>query len=136
LTTSSRTKSCRSGARYVKRSSPFDRNRTKSAKQQGRLLANTYHLWFRDKYRLAPTDPRFLAATDEQIEAEFWAYQYQSNKAKEEVEDDDFDLSDVLAGFERNATTLPMQQASQSVKPNQATTPVDAVSDWEEVDLG
>jgi hypothetical protein len=42
----------------------------------------------------------------------------------------------VLAGFERNATTLPMQQASQSVKPNQATTPVDAVSDWEEVDLG
>jgi hypothetical protein len=51
---------------------------------------------------LAPTDPRFLDATPEQIETEYWAYQYRDNKVQEEIEDDDFNLEAVLAEIENN----------------------------------
>jgi len=111
-----------SGARCATRSSPFDRNRRKLAKRRGRELANSYELWFRNKYQLAPTDPRFLSATAEEIEAEYWAYQYQDNKVQDEIEDEDFDLAAVLAEFEEQAGAVP---------------PVDATDDdWEEVTLG
>lgn len=48
--------------------------------------------WFRRKFNLAPTDPRFLDATLEQIETEFWAHTYFEKPPGEEVEDEDFDL--------------------------------------------
>ena len=92
------------------------------AKRRGRELANSYELWFRNKYCLAPTDSRFLSATAEEIEAEYWAYQYQDNKVQDEIEDEDFNLAAVLAEFE---------QQSGVVSPTSA-----ADDDWEEVTLG
>lgn len=52
----------------------------------------------RRKYGLAPTDPRFLAMTPEDCEAEFWAHYYadRAGEGGEEYEDDDFDLEAVL----------------------------------------
>lgn len=55
-------------------------------------MATTLHFWFRRKYGLAPTDERYLEATTEQIETDYWAHFYVDNPAKEESEDDDFDL--------------------------------------------
>ena len=86
-------------------------------------MANSYELWFRNKYCLAPTDSRFLSATQEQIETEYWAYQYQDNKVQDEIEDEDFDLAAVLADFE--------QQANAARPPLNVTD-----DDWEEVTLG
>lgn len=71
--------------------------------------------WFRRKYNLPPTDPRFLDASLEEMAAEYWAYQYLENPATEEVEDDDFDKDAVLAEIERQA---------------------EAGDEWEEVELG
>lgn len=47
---------------------------------------------------MAPTDPRFLQMTPEDIEAEYWAYYYEKNSHQEEYEDDDFD--DVMDEFD------------------------------------
>lgn len=58
--------------------------------------------WFRRKYNLAPTDPRFLDATLEQITIEFWAHQYADKPPGDEVEDDDFDADAVLKDMEEN----------------------------------
>jgi hypothetical protein len=54
-------------------------------------MAETYQFWFRRKYNLPPSDPRFLALTPEDVEAEYWAYEYAEAGGKEEFEDDDFD---------------------------------------------
>jgi hypothetical protein len=77
------------------------------------LLAGSLEFWFRKKYNLPPTDPRFLDATLEDIALEYWAYQYDKapNLDETEFEDDDFDLQKVLAENEQN------------------------VDEWEEVDL-
>jgi hypothetical protein len=60
-------------------------------------MATTIHFWFRRQYNLAPTDARYLDATIEQIETDYWAHYYAENPAKEESEDDDFDLDAELA---------------------------------------
>jgi hypothetical protein len=49
---------------------------------------------------LAPTDPRFLDATLEQIETEFWAHTYFEKPPGDEIEDDGFDLDEVLKEIE------------------------------------
>lgn len=56
------------------------------------MIAGTLEFWYRRTYQLAPTDPRFLDSTLEQIETEYWAYHYHANPAREEIEDEDFDL--------------------------------------------
>ncbi len=66
-------------------------------------MANSYRLWFRDKYQLAPTDPRYLAATDEMIQSEYWAYWYEKNPRVEEFEDTEFDQSAYLREIEQRA---------------------------------
>ena len=66
-------------------------------------MATTLHFWFRRKYNLAPTDDRFLDATIEQIETDYWAHHYIENPAKEESEDDDFDLEAELADADAQA---------------------------------
>lgn len=58
--------------------------------------------WFRQHYQLAPTDPRFLDCTDDDIEVDFWAHHLDAEAAKhgeavEEFDDDDFDLKEVLS---------------------------------------
>lgn len=63
--------------------------------------------WFRRKFNLAPTDPRFLEATRETIETEYWSHWYAENPAKIEDTDDDFNLAAELARIEREAEAEP-----------------------------
>lgn len=65
--------------------------------------------WFRRQFNLPPTDPRFLSATLDDIETEYWAHYYRENPPGKEVEDDDFDLEAEIAAMNED--------------------------DWEEVDL-
>lgn len=97
-------------------------------------MANTFALWFRQKYNLAPTDPRFLAATPEDIEAEYWAYHYQENKVKEQFEDDEFDQAAELRRIEEAAEAREREAAAAALTslPDDAPDP-STVSDWEEV---
>lgn len=63
------------------------------AKSEGKELAQTLGYWFRRKYNLAPTDPRYLDATPHEMLVEYWADHYHSAPpVTEEFEDDDFDL--------------------------------------------
>jgi hypothetical protein len=85
-------------------SSPFVATRRRDIKARGKALAGTYEFWFREKYNLPPTDPRFLAMTEEDIESEWWACHYQESKASVEFDDDDENASsDYLAQIEREA---------------------------------
>ena len=75
-----------------------------------------------------------MSATEEQIEAEYWAYQYQDNKVGEEIEDEDFDLDTVVAGFAQPGNELAALKQRAAL--NRAAVPVEApVDDWEEVNL-
>lgn len=76
--------------------------RRKRTKQQGRQQAKSLEFWFRRKFNLAPTDQRFLDATIEQIEAEYWAHTYFDKPPGEEIEDDDFDLEQVMREMEED----------------------------------
>lgn len=60
------------------------------AKERGRELAGSLEFWFRRRYQLPPTDPRFLSLTPEDIETEWFAYQYAESGAGEEAEDEDY----------------------------------------------
>lgn len=60
-------------------------------------MAHSLEFWFRRKYGLTPSDPRFLELTTEDIEAEYWAYHYQEHDGQQEAEDDDFDLDAEIA---------------------------------------
>ena len=58
--------------------------------------------------------------TDEDIEAEYWAYQYQAGKVTDDIEADyDFDMAAEVARIEAEA---------------ERGRPVPAVDDWEDVD--
>lgn len=59
-------------------------------------MVGTYQLWFRRKFNLPPTDPRYLNATPEQIVTEFWAHYFEERRLagkpeEEEFEDETFD---------------------------------------------
>jgi len=59
--------------------------------------------WFRRKFNLAPTDTRFLDATIEQIETEYWAHHFaESEGSGEEYDDEDFDLEAELKKMQGN----------------------------------
>jgi hypothetical protein len=57
--------------------------------------------WFRNKHNLAPTDPRFLDMTEEEMEVEWWADFYLKNPAKIENEDVEFNVDAERARIER-----------------------------------
>lgn len=42
--------------------------------RRGLALADTYEFRFRRRYNLPPTDPRFLAATIEDMTVDYWAH--------------------------------------------------------------
>ncbi len=65
-------------------------------------MAQSLEFWFRRKFNLAPTDPRFLNATIEQIETEYWAHDYFNKPPGEELSDDDFDKDAILKQMEEN----------------------------------
>jgi hypothetical protein len=111
-------------ARLAQRSSLFVATRRRDIKARGKALAGTYELWFREKYNLPPTDPRFLAMTEEDIEAEWWAYKFQENKSSVEFDDDDENAaSDYLTQINREAEEAEAANGG-------ATQPDEALDDW------
>lgn len=68
----------------------------------GRALCDTYEFRFRRRYNLPPTDPRFLAATYEDIVVDYWANAFLDNPdmRKEDVTDD---FAELLAAMEAEA---------------------------------
>lgn len=55
-------------------------------------MADTYEFRFRRRYGLPPTDPRFLAATFEEIVIDYWAHAHMDDpKLRDEAITDDFD---------------------------------------------
>lgn len=57
--------------------------------------------WFRDRYRLPPTDPRFLDLTPTDLLLDYWTAHYAAEAAKGitsyEADDPDWNLDDLLA---------------------------------------
>lgn len=68
-------------------------------------MSGTVEFWFRRKYNLPPSDPRFLDMTAEDMYIDYWAHYYANNpEAKDKiVEDDDFDLEQEIALAEAEA---------------------------------
>lgn len=65
-------------------------------------MAETLLFRFRKRYNLPPNDPRLLALTMEDIEADFWAHHYHDNPAAESAEDDEWDTEAILASMEND----------------------------------
>lgn len=66
-------------------------------------MAQTLEFWFRRKYNLTRSDPRFLAATLDEMYEDYWAHRITEDpKALDEVTDDDFDIDEVTAAMERD----------------------------------
>lgn len=64
-------------------------------------MSESLPFWFRRRFNLPPTDPRFLDATLDAMAAEYWAWRYaESDVSEEEAFDDDFDAGQVLADLE------------------------------------
>lgn len=71
-------------------------------------MAGTVAFWFRRKYLLPPTDPRFLDATLDDMLVDFWAWHYAEHPdADKEVVDDGFDMAAELAAADAEADDLP-----------------------------
>jgi hypothetical protein len=114
----------------AQRSSLFVATRRRDAKARGKALAGTYELWFRERYNLPPTDPRFLAMSEEDIEAEWWAFHYQESKASVEFDDDDENASeDYLAQITREAEEEEARAAAEAASGG-ATQPEADPDDW------
>ncbi len=73
----------------------------KRTKRRGKERSDTTEFWYRHKYSLTVTDPRFLDATVEEMMTDYWAHHFYENpKARDEVEDEDFDFAQELARIE------------------------------------
>lgn len=71
-------------------------------------MAPTVAFWFRRKYLLPPTDPRFLDATLDDMAADYWAWRFAEDPtANKEDMDDEFDLAAELAAADAEADGLP-----------------------------
>lgn len=66
-------------------------------------MSQSMEFLFRRRYNLAPTDPRFLDATHEDIVTDYWAHHYLANPSEEEIEDEDFDMEAYLREAEEEA---------------------------------
>jgi len=64
----------------------------------GKDLAGSLEFWFRRKYGLASTDPRYLEASREDMLTDWWAHQYLENPKLDDqaVVDEDFDQEALL----------------------------------------
>lgn len=88
---------------YANRSALFAANLLKASKRNGRERSKTVEFWFRRKYGLTSTDPRFLDCTLDEMMTDYWAHHFFDDpKAGDEVEDEDFDLDAELARLENN----------------------------------
>ena len=95
-------------------------------------MVGTYHLWFRQKYNLPPTDPRFLNATDEEIEADFWAHYYQENPNINPEAEQDF--NDIAQSIEDGSFFDDIEELERMIHaaPSKANTEK-ANDEWETV---
>lgn len=91
-------------------------------------MAQRVSFWFRHRYRLPPTDPRFLDMTLEDMEAEYWAVHYFETKddSSEEFEDDDFDEAAILAQIEADALEAEKRREAEQGPPDPG--------DWEPIE--
>lgn len=89
------------------RSALFAEARSQWAKAEAEQRYNSIEFWYRKKYSLPATDPRFLDATLDEMLADFWAHCYSDDpKLIENVaEDDEFDPDEVARriGFDEPA---------------------------------
>lgn len=84
---------------FVKRSCHFAHKRKKEAQEKAKTLFRSYEFAFRRRYNLPPTDPRFLRATEEEIEVDYWAHVYHDDPKQVDAvvsDDPDFDLNEIL----------------------------------------
>jgi hypothetical protein len=58
--------------------------------------------WYRRRYNLPPTDPRFLDSTVEDIELDYWTQHFADRPNAVEDEDDDFDIDEIKAQMAAN----------------------------------
>lgn len=84
----------------MKRSCPFDLEAEKSAKRRAKDRFSSYEFAFRKRYGLPPTDPRYLSATRDLMIEDYWLHFYAEHGVKDEVEDEDFNLDEVLESME------------------------------------
>jgi hypothetical protein len=63
--------------------------------------------WYRRKFNLAPTDPRFLEVTEEEMHIEHWAWVYHENPNYQGDEDSDFDKDKILKEMEDAENWVP-----------------------------
>ena len=97
----------------MNRSALFAPLRARQAKDQARENYGTIEFWFRRKYGLTRTDPRFLDATVADMLEDYWLHTYYEDPkaVTETVEDDDFDqdaVADLLrARQQQNEPPLP-----------------------------
>lgn len=76
----------------LKRSALFVADRNLRAKTEGLARFKTVEFWYRRKYSLPATDPRFLAVTVDEMLADYYAHLFFDDpKAAETVEDENFD---------------------------------------------
>jgi hypothetical protein len=77
----------------------FDANLEWSAKEAGKDEAKTARFWFRRKYGLTATDPRYLDMTEEGMLSDYWAHYYY-DKPESEFEADTENYDDEVAAME------------------------------------
>lgn len=63
-------------------------------------MAQTLAFQFRKKYQLTANDPRFLDSTIDDMLIDLYAHAYSEKGNVDEVEDEDFDLNEVLKSME------------------------------------
>lgn len=76
----------------VRRKLIFDKKLQRDSKEAAKEVASTVRFWFRRKYSLPPTDPRYLDMTEAAMLTEYWAHYYYDKPSGEWEEDtDNFD---------------------------------------------
>jgi hypothetical protein len=80
----------------------FAREQEQTVRARARALSETIEWWYRDRYRLTSSDPRFLDATYDEMFLDAWASYYHAIRARggEVIEDDSFNLDQILADLE------------------------------------
>jgi len=71
--------------------SPFASQIKARGRQQGKALSQSLEWWWRNRWGLSATDPRYLEATIEEMAVDYWATRY---AAEPSLDDHEFDNPD------------------------------------------
>lgn len=84
----------------------FDKNLERNARVVAKEAATTVRFWFRKKYGIPETDPRYLDMTEEAMLTDYWSHYYFDKPGDEwEAESDDFE--DELAAMDKELGIPP-----------------------------